>query len=635
MKAAPLLLACFGLSLLLAGCGPSTAQRAAERQRILARARAIPVADSAPWPKPITPADFVAVGASGRIDAVEIIERNLPADAPAELIAAAALGLGANPTPAVERVLLGLAARPPHVPETVDALVHHYRIRQTVPPDPALAPPKTFPVELAIYADHPDPRGRAAYARLVTQIRELPPAAVTDRLLHDPDFEVRRAAATIFSELRAPAKRPAAERDRCIAALAALLNGSDNLSVLSTAIRVLASYDDPRVAELLAPRLKQANFHVRNSAAAALGTRKIAAAAPELAELAKADSSPSVRTTALSSLAALNPSLAQAVAVELLASPDAAVRAAACEVLARTEDGPVAHRLAELAASDPNMSVRQAALTSVGASKDEALVRAAVEHALVDRDPNLAGIGCTLAAKHGFKDLIPQIVSLLERGADTEDASASALRALAKLDLPGQRSRLQAFLNDRDPNVRDAAAAALAEPGQPAPKPSRGAGVVPDKLLPGEMPVFGRDPRLIVETDQGTMTILLYPEQAPVHCAHVVALARRGFYDGLTWHRVVSDFVIQGGCPRGDGSGSAGTTLPLEPTTIPFERGTLGMPRSANPDSGGCQLFICHSRALHLDAAHTAFGRVIEGLSVVDKIDVGMKILRVTVSGVK
>jgi peptidyl-prolyl cis-trans isomerase B (cyclophilin B) len=86
---------------------------------------------------------------------------------------------------------------------------------------------------------------------------------------------------------------------------------------------------------------------------------------------------------------------------------------------------------------------------------------------------------------------------------------------------------------------------------------------------------------LIVETDGGTMRIRLDAGAAPIHASHVAHLASRGFYDGLTFHRVVPDFVIQGGCPRGDGSGNAGVTLPLEQTRIPFEKGTLGMPRSS------------------------------------------------------
>jgi cyclophilin family peptidyl-prolyl cis-trans isomerase len=190
--------------------------------------------------------------------------------------------------------------------------------------------------------------------------------------------------------------------------------------------------------------------------------------------------------------------------------------------------------------------------------------------------------------------------------------------------------------HDSNPAVRAAAEQAIAklDKTQPPKNPTRGADLT-GELLPGGAPIFDEEAYLVVETFQGTMRIRLFPDQAPVHCAHVVALARRRFYDGLTWHRVVPDFVIQGGCPRGDGSGNAGVTLPHEPTRIPFERGTLGMPRSDHPDTGGCQLFICHSRAPHLDVRYTAFGKVVDGLDVIDKIDVDTKILRVTVEGAR
>ena len=117
--------------------------------------------------------------------------------------------------------------------------------------------------------------------------------------------------------------------------------------------------------------------------------------------------------------------------------------------------------------------------------------------------------------------------------------------------------------------------------------------------------------QVVISTDRGDITMVLDPALAPVTVNNFVVKAREGFYDGLTWHRVVPDFVIQGGCPRGDGAGNAGANLPLEPTRTPFERGTLGMPRSAHPDTGGCQLFICHSRAPHLDVEYSAIGRVV------------------------
>lgn len=123
----------------------------------------------------------------------------------------------------------------------------------------------------------------------------------------------------------------------------------------------------------------------------------------------------------------------------------------------------------------------------------------------------------------------------------------------------------------------------------------------------------------------------LFPSLAPLHVANVVSLAEKKFYDGLTWHRVVSDFVIQGGCPRGDGSGDPGYTIPDELTLEPYTRGTLGMPKTATKDTGGCQLFFTHGRTPHLEGRYTVFGRIRAGESVVDLIEEGDTIVSVRV----
>ena len=101
-----------------------------------------------------------------------------------------------------------------------------------------------------------------------------------------------------------------------------------------------------------------------------------------------------------------------------------------------------------------------------------------------------------------------------------------------------------------------------------------------------------------------------------------------GFYDGLIWHRVVSNFVIQGGDPRGDGWGSDGENVRDEINAVRYGRGTLGMPK-AGKDTGGCQLFITHVPTPHLDGNYTVFGRVVSGLDVIDAIEVGDAILSI------
>lgn len=121
-----------------------------------------------------------------------------------------------------------------------------------------------------------------------------------------------------------------------------------------------------------------------------------------------------------------------------------------------------------------------------------------------------------------------------------------------------------------------------------------------------------------VRTVRGDFKIRLLPEVAPVTVNSFVFLAREGFFDGVTFHRVIPGFVAQTGDPTGTGSGGPGYTLPAEFSDIPFERGVVGMARAADPDSGGSQWFVTYADAPHLNGQYTVFGRVIQGMEVVD-----------------
>ncbi len=136
-------------------------------------------------------------------------------------------------------------------------------------------------------------------------------------------------------------------------------------------------------------------------------------------------------------------------------------------------------------------------------------------------------------------------------------------------------------------------------------------------------------PRVRLATSGGEIDIELLPQVAPKTVANYLELARKGFYNGKLWHRVVPDFVIQDGCPRGDGWGSPGYEIRCEYNQLPFERGSVGMATSGK-DTGGSQYFICHSAQPHLDGRYTVFGRVIKGLEIVDRIQPGDSIRTVT-----
>lgn len=135
--------------------------------------------------------------------------------------------------------------------------------------------------------------------------------------------------------------------------------------------------------------------------------------------------------------------------------------------------------------------------------------------------------------------------------------------------------------------------------------------------------------RAIINTEKGEMKVELYSDDAPGTVDNFVKLSKEGFYDGLTFHRVIPDFVIQGGCPQGTGVGGPGYTIDceLDGELQYHDRGVLSMAH-AGRNTGGSQFFICHSRnnTAHLDGNHTCFGKVFEGVEVIDQIRQGDKI---------
>ncbi len=129
---------------------------------------------------------------------------------------------------------------------------------------------------------------------------------------------------------------------------------------------------------------------------------------------------------------------------------------------------------------------------------------------------------------------------------------------------------------------------------------------------------------LVIETKDGRITIRLRPDLAPKHVAQIKALAQRGFYDGIVFHRVIEGFMAQTGDPKGNGTGGSDLpNVPAEFTQTPFRRGTLGMARSASPDSANSQFFICLAEASSLNGKYTVFGEVTSGMDVVDRIKKG------------
>ncbi|EPR69368.1 peptidylprolyl isomerase [Cyclobacterium qasimii] len=138
-----------------------------------------------------------------------------------------------------------------------------------------------------------------------------------------------------------------------------------------------------------------------------------------------------------------------------------------------------------------------------------------------------------------------------------------------------------------------------------------------------------------IHTDKGILKVEFYDQDAPKAVANFIDLANKGFYDGLSFHRVIPNFMIQGGCPKGNGTGGPGYTIDceLDGELQYHDKGVLSMAH-AGRNTGGSQFFICHNRenTQHLDRNHTCFGKVTEGLELVDQIKQGDKIVKIVIN---
>lgn len=139
---------------------------------------------------------------------------------------------------------------------------------------------------------------------------------------------------------------------------------------------------------------------------------------------------------------------------------------------------------------------------------------------------------------------------------------------------------------------------------------------------------------ITMETTKGTIKFTLLPQYAPVHVEKFIALTKKKFYDGVVFHRVVPNFVIQGGDPTGTGTGGPGYTIKAEFSGRKHLLGTVAMARTPDPNSAGSQFYICLDALPSLDGQYTTFGQVFEGIEVVEKIAKGDKMTKVTVAEV-
>jgi cyclophilin family peptidyl-prolyl cis-trans isomerase len=216
-------------------------------------------------------------------------------------------------------------------------------------------------------------------------------------------------------------------------------------------------------------------------------------------------------------------------------------------------------------------------------------------------------------------------------------ARTAALEALTKYGAAAATPVLKSALADKDWAVRVRSAMLLKQidqagsadlDAQMRPAPTTLSADVYQESRLATPPV---STQVYIDTDRGTIQIEMAVLEAPLTVENFLALARRGYFNGLNIHRVVANFVVQDGDPRGDGEGGPGYSIRDELNQQPYLRGTVGMALDPWPDTGGSQFFITHSPQPHLDARYTVFGRVIDGMDVVDRIQQGDVIRQVRV----
>jgi len=444
---------------------------------------------------------------------------------------------------------------------------------------------------------------------------------------------------------------------RAVPALATLARTGGSISKAFAARGLGAQKDGASAATLLLlAQSWQADSRAAVAAIRALGQIAGPAAAPVLRSLLQSRTTdPNIRLEAVGALAALRDRESLDMLLDLAGDSWPAMRAASLRAV-QAIDGEAFVVLLSGLDPDPHASVR-AALASLLPSLDAEMAMPRLRALLADKDPQVtaAAIAALATVVPMPSDVPARLLGLLAggdvmvraaaaaalgelksvgaeralidayragRADELYQARAGAVAALAKYGAAASLPTLKEALADKDWAVRLRAAALVRgfEPGFDAVAAIRSApGRAVDAYGGPSLVAPLVSPHVFLDTDRGSIEIEVAVLDAPLTSENFLALARRGYFTGMALHRVVPNFVVQGGDVRGDGEGSPGYTMRDEINMLPFLRGTVGMALDG-ADTGGSQFFITHSPQPHLDGKYTVFGRVVAGMDVVDRL---------------
>jgi len=465
-------------------------------------------------------------------------------------------------------------------------------------------------------------------------------AALVD-VAGDSDAVTRAAAARgLVAQLADSAGIP---RAVFTTALRTLVN-DDDAGVRVNALRSLATFADSGLTGLAAARLADRDPNVVIQAAATLGALGGSRAAAALAERYPAAATWGLRRAILTALAKADGPQAVRLAQARAQDEDWRERWVLAEVVAAAGGAQATEELTRLLA-DPDARVVAAALSGLGdvTQPGDSAVLAQARRLLSHDDIGVRAAAIGIVGRERGLTLIPVLVAAYRRAETDEDNDArlAAVDALADAAeaTPLNRTEVERlFLSavPRSPHylVRRAAAARFGD----ALVRRRWGPVLP--VVTGRRDEEYRElvrrylaptavmPQVTIETERGTIVLAMYGWDAPMTVDNFLRLADRRFFDNGRWHRVVPNFVVQDGDPRGDGIGGPGTTIRDEINRRRYDRGTLGM-ALAGPDTGGSQFFITLSPQPHLDGGYTVFGHVVAGWNALDQVVQGDRIRRI------
>jgi cyclophilin family peptidyl-prolyl cis-trans isomerase len=408
--------------------------------------------------------------------------------------------------------------------------------------------------------------------------------------------------------------------------------------VRTNALRTLASYADPVFTSMVVNSLSDIDANVRVQAIDALGQLGGSEAAAVLVREV-GDGPYAQRREALLGLARIARDTALLQCAAWITEQDWLFRAMGAEALGIV-GGDTALVWLEDLTRDPDARVVGKAFGALGrvdSSSADATARILIAH----RDPVVRAMAANRIGVRPQPSDVGLLVQAYETSLadDISDARTATVRALGAMVELGSSQRvavqgqfLSRFPDSDDYLVRRAAldgfAAAAAQWGTETPvETGRNVddyrAIARQLILPAEEE--GTLPLLLIETDRGRITVELAAAEAPITVDALLRLADQHYFDGNIWHRVVPNFVVQDGDPRGDGWGGPGFALRDENSRARYARGVVGM-ALAGPDTGGSQFFITHSPQPHLDGTYPVVGRVVEGMEVVDRIVQGDRI---------